>query len=36
VDQKIIIEPISTPKISRGKKVETGQNFSWLEKLINQ
>jgi len=32
VDQEKIIEPISTPKISRGKIIETDQNISWLEK----
>jgi hypothetical protein len=32
VDQEKIIEPISTPKISRGKIIEADQNFLWLEK----
>jgi hypothetical protein len=32
VDQEKIIEPISTPKISRGKKVKADQNIPWLEK----
>jgi hypothetical protein len=32
VDQEKIIEPISTPKTSRGKIIEADQNISWLEK----
>jgi hypothetical protein len=32
VDQEKIIDPISTPKISRGKIIEADQNFPWLEK----